>query len=141
MAAKKANSNFMHGQLLSPLRNLFPSNSPAIPPTHPHLSPELISRIHAFASPPRHQPPKPRLFGNHRVWEQGPKGMKSHKEIAQRPKKHEILSGPQSKYVVTMGHGRVLHLPHASTPPLYHLYIISSPPTPTPRRSPSITIA
>jgi hypothetical protein len=37
--------------------------------------------------------------------------------------------------------GSTLNLPHSSTPPLYHLYITSSPPTPNHRRNPPITIA
>ncbi len=55
----------------------------------PPFSPPPFSRthplMHAFASPPRHQLQPPTIllqpcFG------QGPKGMKSHKEISQRPK-------------------------------------------------------
>jgi hypothetical protein len=45
--AKKANSNFMHNQLLSPLLNIFSTNP---------------SRMHAFASPSRQQPQNPDYF-------------------------------------------------------------------------------
>ncbi len=38
-----------------------------------------------------------------------------------------------------MGYGSTLNLPHSSTPPLYHLYSTSSPPTPNLRLNPPIT--
>ncbi len=51
--AKKANSNFMHNQLLSSLFNIFSITSPSL-----------------TSSPPT---PNPRLFGNNCVWDKGQK--------------------------------------------------------------------
>ncbi len=45
----------------------------------------------------------------------------------------------KNPYVVTKGHGSTLNFPHSSTPPLDHLHITSSPPTPNPRWNPPIT--
>jgi hypothetical protein len=72
LPAKKASLNFMHNQLLSPLLNIFPINTP--PPPIP--------------SPPRHQPQTLTILKQPCLGK-GPKGMKPHKEISQRPKKHE----------------------------------------------------
>ncbi len=68
------------------------------------------------------------------------KGMKSHEEIPQRAKAWNIISKSHKKITIRhkphtllqqKGHGSTLSLPHSSTPPLYHLYITSSPPTHT----------
>jgi hypothetical protein len=64
--AKKANSNFMHNQLLSSLLNIFSITSPP---------------SHLFATNP-----KPPTIWKQSCLGQGPKGMKSQKEISQRPK-------------------------------------------------------
>jgi hypothetical protein len=54
--------------------------------------------------------------------------------------KHELSKGnlirkfsqrPKKACVVTMGHGSTVNS-RASTPPLYHLYSTSAPPTPNP---------
>ncbi len=57
--AMKANSNFMHNQLLPPLLNASSQHIPhgsSPPPPTPHLFlPNSFSLMHAFASSPRHQ--------------------------------------------------------------------------------------
>ncbi len=100
----------MHNQLLSSLLNIYS-------PSHTPLSSRTHSLMHAFASPPRHQPqtpdfletnPKHPTFWKQPQLGQRQKGMLSHKEISQRPKsmKYTVSHKPHT-CVVTMGHGRV----------------------------------
>jgi hypothetical protein len=118
-----ASSNFMHEQLLSSLLNMS-----SIHPLHrPFLLIDLplscMSLHHLLAV--KTKPPtilKQPCFG------QGPKHTKSHKNISQRSKKHEITSGNlmrTSPFVTNhiRSYNRpceyIQSLPHSSTPPLY----------------------
>ncbi len=100
----------------------FSTYSTSIPPTPFSWT---HSRIHAIASPPRHQPETPDFFWNNRFGQRAShNGNKAWHPMRQF---RDI-----SLSVATMGHGSTLNLPHSSTPPLYHLYITPSTTTETP---------